>query len=487
MKKTKKILFILLVLIFTFSITTSVFASNIVINTVDDSNTNITDSDQNVSSVSGSTSLEVVEDNVCTIEVEDLATFEKKITAFNETEKSVTLTLTLTNNKTLEETQKDAEIFFVIDNSSSMTQSYIGEETRKQAVIDSANSLVEKLFNINSNIKVGVVGFSSLDTSKGETEGTINDASLRLNLTNSEEEVKSAISGLSELEVGPRTNIEAGLTVADNNFSSEENIDRYIILLTDGVPNNAIDGTFSEYSDNVISRTRTKLEEIEASGTQIIGAMINLSNEDVEAIPGKTYRELSEEIFGTEENPNISKYFYIPDGEIENTIVNDIFDSLVLTIDNTLRNITITDYFPQEIIDNFNFEYVASPNIGTVSQSINTENNSITWIIELLSEGETASLSYKLTLKDDYDKEIIDQVLKTNTHVDITGENNGNTLTETSDVSPTIRVRFEDVTVSPDPIPQTGGKLYIGFIATLSILCIIIICRLVYLKKTSNK
>lgn len=488
MKKIQKISFILLVLFFTFSMFSSVLASNIAINTTDNSNINeITNDQEETNNIIGNTSLEVVEDNICTIEVEDLATFEKKITEFNEKEKSVTLTLNLTNNKTVEEAQKDVEIFFVIDNSLSMTQNYIGDETRKQAVIDSANSLVDKLYSINNNIKIGVVGFSSLDSSKGETEGTINDASLRLNLTDSKDEVKKAISGLSALAVGPRTNIEAGLTLADENFSSDESIAKYLVLLTDGLPNNAIDGTFGEYSDNVISRTKTKLEEIESKGIQIIGAMINLSNEDSEVTPGKTYKELSEEIFGTEENPSISKYFYIPDGEIEDTIVNDIFNSLILTIDNTLKNITITDYFPQEIIDNFNFEYVASPNIGEVSQTIDPENNSITWNIELLSEGETASLSYKLTLKDDYDKEIINQVLKTNTHVDITGDNNGNTLKETSDVSPTIRVLYEDKTIAKDPIPQTGQKSFIGFITIVSILSIIIIFRLEYLKRNSIK
>ncbi len=493
MKIVSKILLVLVAFIFILSMTANVFAvdSNIVINSGGDDNTNAVQ-DQ-TSNSEGTTTLEVVEDNICTIEIEDLATFEKRITNFNETEKSVTLTLTLTNNKTAEQTPRDVEIFFVIDNSSSMTENYIGGQTRKQSVLDSANSLVEKLFEARSNIQVGVVGFSSLDTSKGETEGTINDADLRLGLSSSVDEVKSAISNLSVLEVGPRTNIEAGLTLADDNFSDKENVERYIVLLTDGVPNNATDGTFGQYSDNVINRTRTKLEEIENSGTKIIGAMINLDSEEVEPTTHKTYRALSEEVFGTEENPNIDTYFYIPDSEIEDTIVNDIFDNIVDTTDNTLRNITITDYFPQEIIDNFDFEYVASPNVGTVSQTINTENNSITWNIELLSEGETATLSYKLTLKDDYDKEIVGQIIKTNTHVDITGENNGNTLTETSEDSPTIRVQYDEPVITPDNtiangiIPQTGNNSTLWFAPIITILAIIIIARMIYLKNSSEK
>ena len=129
------------------------------------------------------------------------------------------------------------------------------------------------------------------------------------------------------------------------------------------------------------------------------------------------------------------------------------------------------------------------PNIGEVSQSIDTTNNSITWNIELLSEGEVATLVYKLTLKDDYDEEIIDQILPTNTHVDITGENNGEQIDSTSDESPTIVVKYEeptitppDNTVSPDPIPQTGEGIGL-IVAIVAIIVIAVISRMVYLKK----
>ena len=509
-KISKKILFILIALTLVFSIFTNVFASDI---TPPDVNTD-TESENTETSTTGTTTLEIVEDNVCTIEVDDLARFEKRITAFDETEKSATLTLSLTNLKTVEERNINVEIFLVIDNSASMTTAYVGDKTRKQAVLDSASSLVDKIYAQNNKAQVGVVGFSSLDTTAGQTEGTINDATLITRLSNNSNDVKNAISNLSSLNVGPRTNIDAGVTVARDNFSSNENVRRYIILLTDGVPNNDINGHFLDYSDTVLLGTKSKLESIEASGISIISAMINL-NDTTEPTTGRTYRELAETVFGTESNPTTSTYFYIDDTQIEDTIINDIFDSLVITTDNTLRNITITDYFPQEIIDNFNFEYVASPNIGEVSQTINTQNNSITWNIELLSEGETATLSYKLTLKDDYNKDIIDIILKTNDHVDITGEDSNGPVNESSDVSPTIRVEYEeptiipepepepepkpepepepdpiipepeepDNTVAPDPIPQTGDILFLIFIITFITLAIISATRYIRITK----
>ena len=485
MIKFKKLLFVLVAFIFVFGMISSVSASqNIVINT--DTNTTTTTTPN---SAGGNTTLELVENNVCTIEVGDMGRFEKKLTEFNETEKSATLTLTFTNTKTVEESYKDVEIFFVIDNSTSMTEQYNGI-TRKQAVINSANSLADKLFESNPNVQIGIVGFST-----GDQEGTINDAELRLGLTNSKEEVQTAITNLANFQEGPRTNIQAGLTVAQNNFSEGAGKDRYVVLLTDGVPNTTTTGVTQTYSGEVASQTKFTIEEIQDSGIQIVAAMINLDSEKTEPSTQKTYRELAEEVFGTVETPTTSKYFYIPDSEIEDTIVNDIFDSLVIHVDNTLKNIVIKDYFPQEIIDNFDFEYVASPNIGNVSQSVDTSDNSITWNIELLSEGETASLSYKLTLKDDYNKEIIDKVLPTNEKVDITAENNETEFSETSNVSPTVVVRYEepaqtniiDNTIADKVIPQTGENSIGLFVAIVSIIAIVVIARMIYLRKYSDK
>ncbi len=474
----KKVLFfITLFILFMGSV---VFATDLPENNPSINSVNNSTPTTNDDSVYANTTLSVVDNTICTIKIDDYGEFTKRISEFNASEKSVTLELQMKNFKKIEESQKNVEIFFVIDNSSSMLETY-DNTTRKQAVINSANSLVEKLFDSNPKVKVGLVGFSSLDFSKGETEGTLADANLRLELSSSENDVKQAITDLVNFEVGPRTNIDAGLTLAKQNFSQDENVSRYIILLTDGVPNNTATGISMTYSGEVSSVTKSTIESIENSGIDIIGAMIALDSEKIEPSSQKTYKELAEEVFGTEENPTLSKYFYINDNDIENTIVNEIFDSLIIRVDNTLKNIVITDYFPQEIIDNFNFEYVASPNIGNVSQQINLENNSITWNIELLSEDEIATLKYKLTLKEDYNQNILDVVLPTNSKVDITGNTpNGESNVSSSD-SPTIVVKYDepekpapientiDNTIVPNnKLPQTGestvliGILLIG-------------------------
>lgn len=440
----------------------------------------------------GKTTLELVENTVCTINVDDLAKFEKKITKFSKEEKSATLTLSLKNTKVSESTTKPVEVFLVIDNSASMRENKVGDITREQAVINSANKLVDELFEANKNAKVGLVSFSSLDTAKGETEGTINDGKLLLTLSDSKSKIKETISSIPTTNAGPRTNIEAGITIASQNYTKNENTNRYIVLLTDGCPNNDLSGTFAKYSGTVASNTKSKLQSIEKGGINIIGAMIGLNSTVVEQQSGKTYQALAEEVFGTTANPTISNYYYVNDTaeDIESTIVNKIYSNIIVKKDNTLKNFVIKDYFPKEIIDNFNFEYVASPNLGEISQKVDTTDNSITWTIPELKEGETATVSYKLTLKDNYNKEIIDKILPTNTKVDLKGkDSDGKKYEKTSTESPKVRVLYEDKkdnTIANTIIPQTGeGNTISTIICVIATVAIIAGIRYFYLKKNS--
>lgn len=454
----------------------------------------------------GTTSLELVENNNCTINVGTLAKLERKITRFHKEERSITVTLTVSNIKTAEQIQRPVEIFLVIDNSSSMTQNFVNGITRKQAVINSANTLVDKLFTISPNAKVGVVSFSS----NVDKEGTIDDAKLILGLNDHKDDVKSAIKSIEENTEGPRTNIEAGITIASQNYSNNENTNRYMILLTDGVPNNDIHGCFGTYIGDVGSRTKSKLQSIEASGITIIGTMIGLDEKTVENQSHKTYKALAEEVLGTVENSTISDYYYIQDSEIETTIVEKIYNSILTTIDYTLKNITIKDYLTQVIVDNFDFTYDTLPNIGT-ALPFNTSDNSITWNIDELKEGEIATLSYKLTLKDNYDKNIVDKDLPINTNLKIDGTCNDTKLEENSEETskvkvlyttstkpekpteptppvepekpqtPSIKPNEPDNTIATTIIPQTGDNLGI-LLGTIVAISIGIIVRVVYMK-----
>ena len=471
-----KIISCFILFVFLFLSCSSVFATNVTINP--DSSNETIDSEKSI--------LELVERNVCEINLNDMGNFKKELTDFDAENKELTITLTVTNTMEKEEIQKPVEIYLVLDNSQSMTSTY-QDKQKIEYVKETASLFTDAMFEFFTDVQIGVVSFSSVDTvtDPSATLGTSSDAQLLLPLSNSSETVKNSINTYGQT-VGPYTNIEAGLELAQSNFSDSQDSEKYVILISDGVPNLSLDTENTlTYSGVNAQNTKNKLQEMQEQGYHIFSVLMRLYERDVEnpdapTVEGEdrhmTYGELAEEIFGTAANPT-SEYFYFIDYEDLSTTVNDdIFDNITTVKDNTLKNIVIKDYFPQEIVDNFDFEYVTEPNIGTISETIDTSDNSITWNIPQLAEGEVATVSYKLKLKEQYDADIVDQILPTNTNVDIDFETAGGSGNAHSDVSPKIRLTYEEVpqkdpdgntdnTVANTDIPQTGNN-------TISILAI---------------
>lgn len=394
--------------------------------------------------------MEVVEEPVCTIKIGENSKFEKKLISKDLNNKEVTLQLQVTNEET--STQPTGELMLVLDNSESMTHEVEGTTTRYDLIIESATTLINSILKNNTNLKIGVVSFSSnSDTSK---EGTIKDANLVSDLSSNPEAINSAISNIQF--TGTRTDLDAGLSLASQYFTSEEN-NKYIIVLTDGVPNIALD--FDDYfSDTVISTTKSRLKSLESAGYNIITMLTGIDNpESTPGITDKTYSEIITETFGTETAPTAGKFYYIQDDEIEQTITQNIYNDL-LPISHTLTDITITDYFPLEIIDNFEFAYVSQANIGNISAQVNPETNSITWTIPKLETGQTATVQYKLKLKEDFNSNIVDKILDTNEKVDITYTNfEGKKISDTSKITPKLRL-----TEPPKTLPKAGTPILIS-------------------------
>lgn len=395
----------------------------------------------------------VVEEPVCTIEIGENSKFEKRLIEKNLNNKEVTLQLQVTNEETA--LQPTGEIMLVIDNSKSMEDIVSGTTTREDLVVESAKTLVNTILDGNENLKVGVVSFSTNeDVSK---EGTIQDATLISDLSTDSQALVSAISNIQY--TGPRTDLESGLSLASQYFTEEDN-NKYVIVLTDGVPNVALNYDKVYYSDDVINKTKAQLQALATAGYDVITMLTGISNaDDVPATrdDDKTFGDIIEEIFGTETNPTVGKFYYVQDSEIEQTITEDIYNDL-LPIEKVLTNITVTDYFPQEIIDNFEFAYVSEANIGTISAQVNPEDNSITWTIPELNPGETATVQYTLKLKEDFDSSIVGKILDTNEKVDITYTGfDGKQVSDTSDVTPKLRL-----TEPPVELPKAGTPIMIA-------------------------
>ena len=196
----------------------------------------------------------VVDEPVCTINFGTNSSFEKRLYSKDLSKKEVTLQLKAKNNETA--SKPTGEVMLVIDNSNSMTQQ-VGDKTRQELVINSAKALVSNLLEDNTKLKIGAVSFSTnADVTK---EGTIEDATLVSDLTNDYDQLIAAISNIQYN--GPRTDLDAGLKLAKQYFSdSTDTSHKYLIVLSDGVPNVAVDYDKYYYSDDVISKTKSELQ-----------------------------------------------------------------------------------------------------------------------------------------------------------------------------------------------------------------------------------
>lgn len=419
--------------------------------------------------------MSVVEEPVCTITLEQNSKFEKKLISKDLSNKEVTLQLQVTNESIAD--KPTGEIMLVLDNSDSMNNEVSEGTTRRELIFESANTLISNLLKDNTNLKIGVVRFS---TNVNQTkEATIEDASVVAPLSKDVETLTNAISTIETN--GPRTNLQAGLLLASQQFSNEDN-NKYMIVLTDGVPNVAIDYDKSYYSDDVISKTNEQLKAIQTKGINLITMLTGITDDSyVPATTTKSFGQIINEVFGTSSKPTAGKFYYVTDSEIEKTITEDIYDALK-PIEKTLKNITIVDYFPEEIIRNFDFAYVSQANIGTISTKVDTNNNSITWTIPELASGQTATVQYKLKLKETFDAGIVDKILNTNQKVDVDYlDFDDEKQTKTSDISPKLLLEEPPVI-----LPKAGTLTLIGFASIAAILFVYSLIKLTIIHNKMN-
>ena len=417
----------------------------------------------NISMASYSTvQMEVVEEPVCTIQIGENSSFEKKLIEKDLTNKEVTIQLQVTNND--KAAKPTGELMLVLDNSDSMNE-HIEENndqspTRKDLIFESAKTLVSNLLEDNDDLQVGIVGFSSNVDS--QQEASLADANLVSSLSTNASALTSAIDNIEAN--GPRTDLDAGITLASQQFTNNAS-NKYMIVLTDGVPNIALGYNNPYYSDDVINTTKATLQKLDSDGIQMITMLTGITNESyVPSGVTKSYGEIINEIFGTEESPTVGKFYYVTDDQVEETITNDIYNSL-LPVSQSYKDIVIKDYFPKEIIDNFEFAYVSNANIGTISAEVDTTDNSITWTIPELKVGETATVQYTLKLKENYDSSIVNKLLDTNEKVDITYTDfNGEEQDDTSDVTPVLKL-----TEPPAILPHAGSTTILIAVGVVTI------------------
>ena len=425
----------------------------------------------------GEATMSLVEDNVCHITFGKYGEFEKKMIKCDTENKTVDIKLTVKNNAEKLENKK-ANIVLLIDSSRSMSTNKIQigdtETTRKAAVLSAANTLVDKLLTVNSTIKIGVVEFATSTELNDEgftVEGTDKDANIVTSkLTSDKNTIKTALDSVANTTMGARTNVEVGLDAAYSLLKSEEDDDyeKYIVVLTDAIPNTSRGVTMDTYSDATAVPTKNKLLELKQANTNIISMLIDMKEEPINVSkedPKPTYKQVAERIFGTSTAPTAGDVFYVTDEEVEDTVTNKIYASLIRQ-SYELDNIVIKDYFPKNIIENFAYAKLTEATMGTITATVDKKDNSITWTIAKLGPGETATFSYRISLNNEFNSEIVGINLPTNENVKITFDEPDGPGAEENDKCPIIAL---DMIPVKKEIPQTGNNtgLYVASIVSL--------------------
>lgn len=438
----------------------------------------------------GDATMSLVKDEVANIEFGQFGKFEKKMVNIDLANKTIDIRLTVTNDQLVKDDEvtetisKAGQVVFLIDGSNSMLLDRIingTTTTRQKVIIDSAKDLADKLYTSNPKIKIGIVEFAT--TTVPAEEGGDDDATIITpTLVNSKDDFNTAIDTLEANVMGPRTNIEVGLEKAESLFTetTEEDEAKYVVVLSDAIPNTAKGVSFDTYSEATSAPTKAKLLDLKSKGINVISLLMDMSDDEImasEEDPKPTYKQVAERIFGTVSNPTAGPVYYVSDSEATKTITESIYSNLTETVTTTvpgekyiLTDIVVKDYIPQNYVDNFNFSILVNPNIGTVTDKIDTtDKNSITWTIPVLNPGETATLTYRLALKDSFDSSIVGINLPTNDDVTVDYlENDKKGETKHSDKCPVVILDVE----AKKKIPQTGSNttLTIGLLVTSAVI-----------------
>lgn len=385
--------------------------------------------------------LKQVKSDICNIKSEeDKIEFTKKIISVDDEKKEVSMQMNIENLEIEEKSEE--EIIFVIDNSGSMLSVLDGGKTRQEVLNGAAKNLAKKILQKNSNTKIGVVQFY-------KAYCVLDDAKIEIRPTNILSDVEKAIDRIKATK-NAGTNIDAGLQVAKNTFSSQTN--KTIILLTDGAPIACV-GYFKNESE-VIANTKKTLKSIVDSKINLVTVLTEVDNQ-YDYRDGLTEKQIVDQVFGTQTNPNYGKFYYIADNNIEETILNVVYNDVSEVISNNLQDITIIDFFPAEILENYDIEITKEPDIGTAT----VLNDNITWNIKSLKKEEKSYLQYKLKLKADYNENIINVETLTNKKVDLAYKNKDKEeKIETSTISPSIILKKQktvDNTVTNETMNET--------------------------------
>lgn len=303
---------------------------------------------------------------------------------------------------------KKVEVFYVIDNSSSMS-------SIKGNVIDTLKSNAE-ILETRNNITQGVVYTTSGTTTTKQLDNK--------NIGNNLNEVKTSTSSTLSGEIFD------SLAQAVNSFTSNEGVKVVVLVVND----------LGTLTTDQVNAFKTVIDNYSSRGFQIIAYDIDMTD--------KTNFNT---IFSTSTRKDVVS--------TDLTTLNST--QLISTLLPSAKNNVATSVsFDTYILNNFDIVEVTSTK-GTASYD--TNNNLVNWNIPTLESGEKVVLSYYLKIKDVVDSNVVEKVtMRTNRQIKVTingslaGTYPSDAQIDDQVCSPTIVVLKEKLSN-----PQTGIAEYI--------------------------
>ncbi len=384
---------------------------------------------------------------------DDQGFMSKDIVDYDADTGEVTVELKVSNTKKPGEEieYNESEIYIMVSENVAL------ESTTLNRCISNIENLVKKILAVSQKTKVGIIGIKGTvydgtededgnmiwgPKDEGGVQGRDSDAEIVINPTGDLNAIKSALSNMNPTKTEYRPNLQASIRLARNSYTSNKN--KVLISVYDDVPTIAIGvesqtsyGGSSEYAtiedavtskhDKIATNTRDEILALEGSNISLLLLRPgNTSYDEVwyDAVTGDKLLDFDgspyvNKLYGTIENPTYGKMYLFNNQNIDTIITENIYQDVKKIIPTDMNNVVVTDYFPAEILDNFDFSFVGNPSHGNVTP-LNTSSRSFTWNIGTLEGEEVATLRYKLKLKASVDSSILGEILPTNESLDLT-------------------------------------------------------------------
>ena len=429
----------------------------------------------------------------------DQGYISKTIVDSNSDTGEVTIELKLSNKSQKQETYnnyENTEIFLIVD------ENIVNHDESFNKLINNIETLSNKVFDTNNKTKIGILGIKGPicdmrvdendvatwgENDQSTVNGNDSNAEIVVPLTNSIDTIKNGLMNMNPSKTIYYTNLQATIKLGNNSFSN--NVNRILISLYDKVPSIA-NGVYNKISyggwtsiydtaeeaavakySTVSNNTKNEILKLKQTNTSFIllrpgdtgydSKFYNTrTGELVLNFDGSPYVQ---NLYGTIDNPTYGKMYTFDDTTIDTIITENIYQDIKDLLQLDMTDVKIVDYFPDDIMENFEFEYVENPSKGTTDK-IDEEAKTITWDIGTLGSEEEATLKYKLKIKDMEDTALLNKTIATNEKVVLTYED-GEDTKYTVELTNSPKIKLTEVkeeltaTVSYDPTTNTTGNV----------------------------